>query len=147
MPPAAPLPTTIPSQGPESGLMEAASFRDSSVMAARSRSRVGSAATSGLGFLAAVRTVLAVHGQASLEGHEVLVALVLQLLLDADLRGVVAVDGGLLGLGEELLEQGPRRAAGDADVAEQRLHLGRLGLGLLVAREVEGGIGGGGARL
>src|SRR5947207_4243879 len=147
MPPAAPLPTTITSQGPESGLMEAASWRDASVIAARSRSSVGSAATSGLGLLSAVRTVLAVHGQAADELHEVLVALVLQLLLDADLGGVVAVDGGLLGLGEELLEQRPWHAARDAHVAEQRLHLRRLGLGLLVAREVEAGIGGGGARL
>src|SRR3954466_6876716 len=109
MPPAAPLPTTITSQGPESGLIDAASLRDSSVMAARSRSSVGSAATSGLRFLAAVRAVLAVHGQASDEFHEVLVALVLQLLLDADLRRVVAVDGGLFGLREELLELRTRR--------------------------------------
>src|SRR5690349_4914797 len=118
MPPAAPLPTTITSQGPESGLMDAASRRDSSVMAASSRSSVGSVATSGLRLLAAVRAVLAVHGQAALELHEVLVALVLQLLLDPDLRRVVAVDGRLLGLGEELLELRARRPEWEANVAE-----------------------------
>jgi hypothetical protein len=40
MPPEAPLPTTITSHGPEDGLMDAASLRDSSVIAASSRSRV-----------------------------------------------------------------------------------------------------------
>src|SRR5687767_2165031 len=105
IPPAAPLPTTITSQRAVPGLMAAASRRDSSVTAARSRSRVRSA-MSGLRFLPAVRAILAVDGMAAHELGQDLVALVAQLLVDADLRAVVAVDGRLLGGDEELLHRG-----------------------------------------
>src|SRR5687768_5354444 len=81
MPPAAPLPTTITSQREEPGLMGAASLRDSSVMAVRSRSSVGSEAISGLRLLSAVRAVLAVHRLAPHELGQELVALVAQLLV------------------------------------------------------------------
>src|SRR5258707_10522078 len=134
MPPEAPLPTTITSQGPEVGLMDAASLRDSSVMARRSRSRVlsaGAAAAtvrlfgciSGLRLLPAVRAILAVHRQAAHELEQDLVALVPQLLVDADLGGVVAVDGGLLGVREERLELRLAAAAMASHVAQQSVHL------------------------
>src|SRR5262245_51644111 len=110
MPPAAPVPTTMTSQVCVPGLTAAACRRDSSVIAVRSRSSVLSAATSGLRLLPAVGAIPALHGPAAHELQQDPVALVAQLLLDADLGGVVAVDGRLLGVGEELLEQ--RLAAG-----------------------------------
>src|SRR5688572_33279550 len=120
MPPAAPLPTTIASQGPESGLMDAARRRESSRTAARSRARVGSAGMSGLRLPPAVRAILAVLGQAADEFGQQLVALVPKVLVDADLRRVVTVDRGLLGVGEERLERWPPpRVPGH--VAEQRV--------------------------
>src|SRR5687767_13406425 len=139
MPPAAPLPTTIASQGPEPGVMDAARRRDSSRIAARSRSSVGSAGMSGLRLPPAVRAILAVDGQAADERGQDLVALVPEILVDADLRRVVAVDRGLLGVEEERLEGSPLRRM-LTDVAEERVDLRRLRLGLLVARDVERGI-------
>src|SRR6185295_8444292 len=89
MPPAAPLPTTITSHCPVPGLIDAASLRDSSVTA--SRSRVGSAGmVTSLRLLPAMRAVLAVLGLATDELRQDLVALVAKLLVDPDLRGVVA---------------------------------------------------------
>src|SRR5215510_871474 len=107
--------------------MDAASFRESSRTAARSRSSVGSAAILGLRLLPAVRAILAVHGEAAHELLEDRVALVAQLLVDADLRGVVAVDGGLLDGREERLERRGRRRVGrpfPAQIGEERLDLG-----------------------
>src|SRR6267142_2313568 len=75
MPPEAPLPTTMTSHGPEVGWL---------------------AAFLGLRLLPAVRAILAVHGQAAHELEQYLVALVAELLVDADLGRVVAVDGRLL---------------------------------------------------
>src|SRR5437870_4659460 len=118
MPPAAPLPTTMMSQVPEPGLMVEASRFDSSRLAERSMSRVGSAGISGLRRLPAPGAILAVHGLAADELEQDLVALVAQLLVDADLRRVVAVDGGLLGRHEERLQRRPlpRRRGRAADV-------------------------------
>src|SRR5712691_335103 len=117
MPPAAPLPTTITSQRAEPGLMVEASRRDSSRLAERSMSRVGSAGMSGLRLLPAPGAVLAVHGLAADELEQDLVALVAQLLVDTDLGRVVAVDGGLLRGDEEGLQGRPLprlvRAAAD----------------------------------
>src|SRR5687767_9319377 len=76
MPPAAPVPTTITSQGPLFGVIVRASVRDSSRTAARSRSRVGSEAISALRFLPAVRAILAVLCLAPHELGQDLVALV-----------------------------------------------------------------------
>src|SRR5687768_4909178 len=158
MPPAAPLPTTMTSHCVEPGLTAAASRRDSSVTAARSRSRVGSAAILRLRFLPAVRAILAVDGMASHELGEDLVPLVAQLLVDADLRRVVRVDRRLLGGDEEPLHRrlpellrrrgsvqgGVGRLLGVADVGGPlllrvvRLLRRRAGLGhLLVAAHVE----------
>src|SRR6188768_3848429 len=117
MPPAAPLPTTIASQGPEFGVIDAASRRDSSSTAARSRSSVGSAGMSDLRLPPAVRAILAVHGQAADELRQERVALVAQVLVDADLGRVVPVDRGLLGVGEEGLEGRP--LARVPDVAQE----------------------------
>src|SRR4029077_12957124 len=137
MPPAAPVPTTITSHFSVPGLMAAAWRRDSSVMAVRSRSSVLSAGISGLRLLPAVRAIPAFDGGAAHELQQHLVALVAQLLVDADLGRVVAVDGRLLGVREELLQQ--RLAAGGVavHVAQQRVHLRRPGARLLVARDVE----------
>src|SRR5437879_10014706 len=104
MPPAAPLPTTITSQVPEPGLMVEASRFDSSRLAERSMSRVGSAGISGLRRLPAPRAILAVHRLASDELEQDLVAFVAQLFVEPDLGRVVAVDGGLLGRHEEGLK-------------------------------------------
>src|SRR5262245_48350288 len=118
IPPAAPLPTTIASQGPEDGVMDAASLRDSSVMAGRSRSSVRSAAISGLPLLAAVRAVLPALRLAAHELGQDRGALVAELLLEADLRGVVAVDRRVLRDREEGLEGLAAGAGGfQADVA------------------------------
>src|SRR5437899_12549673 len=82
MPPAAPLPTTITSQVPEPGLMVEASRFDSSRLAERSMSRVGSAGISGLRRLPAPRAILAVHRLASDELEQDLVAFVAQLFVE-----------------------------------------------------------------
>src|SRR6185295_1767704 len=107
--------------------MVAARWRDSSVTAARSRSSVGSAAMSGLRLLPAVRAILAVHGQAPHELLQDRVALVVQLLVDADLRRVVAVDGGVLRVGEERLDGrgrgGAARGPRLAEVGQEGVHL------------------------
>ena len=73
--------------------------------------------------LPAVRAVLAVHGLAADELAEELVALVAQLLVDADLGRVVAVDRRLLRGHEERLERRLRRALVAADVCEDRVDL------------------------
>src|SRR5262245_32326184 len=109
MPPAAPLPTTMTSQVPDPGLMVEARRRDSARLSDRSMSSVGSAGISGLRRLPAPGAILAVHGLASDELEQDLVALVAELLVHSDLGGVVAVDGGLLGGHEEGLQ---RRALG-----------------------------------
>src|SRR5882724_3858764 len=59
--------------------------------------------------LPAVRTVLTVFGLAADELFEELIALVAQLLVDADVRRVVAADRRLLGHHEEGLERHSRR--------------------------------------
>ena len=56
-------------------------------------------------FLPAVLTVLAVDGLAPDELFDEYIALVAQLLVNADVRRVVGVDGGLLGHHEERLER------------------------------------------
>src|SRR5262249_22655311 len=118
MPPAAPLPTTITSQLPEPGLMVSASRFDSARLSERSMSSVGSVGISGLRRLPAPRAILAIHRLAALELEQDLVALVAQLLVDADLGGVVAVDRGLLRRDEEGLQRRllARRLRRTADV-------------------------------
>src|SRR6185503_6411466 len=99
---------------------DAASRRDSSVIARRSRSVVGSAATLCLRLLPAVGAVLAVLGLAADELGQDLVALVVELLVDADLGGVVAVDGRAFGDREERLQGQPaRRGVGAPHVAHE----------------------------
>src|SRR5947209_7486883 len=74
-------------------------------------------------FLAAVRTVFAVLGLAADELPEKLVALVPQLLVNTDVRGVVAADCRLLGHHEECLERRLRRALVAADALKNRVDL------------------------
>src|SRR5262245_6607356 len=102
MPPAAPLPTTMTSQRSLPGLIESASRFDSSRARVRLTSSVGSAC---MMFLPAVRAVLAVFGLAADELTQELIPLVAKLVVDADFRGVVAADGGLLGHHEERFER------------------------------------------
>ena len=76
-------------------------------------------------FLPAVRAVLAVLGLAADELAEEFVALVTQLLVDANLGGVIAVDRRLLGHHEKLFERRPRRPLVAADVAQDLVSLRR----------------------
>src|SRR5436309_14397347 len=73
-----------------------------------------------MNLLAAVRTVFAVFGLAADKLAQELIALVAQLLMDANLRRVVAVDRGVLGHHEELLERSVRGTLIAADIAENR---------------------------
>src|SRR5438093_9970777 len=88
------------------GLTESASRFDSSSARVRLTLSVGSSC---MMFLSAVRAVLAVLGLAPDELPEELVALVAQLLVNADVRGVVAANRRLLGHHEERLERRLRR--------------------------------------
>src|SRR6476660_9466753 len=74
-------------------------------------------------FLPTVLTVLAVDGFAADELLDVLIALVAQIFVDADLGRVVGVDGGLLGHHEERLERRLWRALVAADGLEDRVDL------------------------
>src|SRR6266511_6271926 len=73
--------------------------------------------------LPAVRTVLAVFGLAADELLEKLIALVVQLLMDADLRRVVPADRRLLGHHEKGLQRRVRRLLVAADALEDRVDL------------------------
>src|SRR5215213_2784521 len=136
MPPAAPLPTTMTSHGPDFGVMDEAIRFDSETTPPRLRERVGSGIhelsnekckmqnvkarlDASLFFhfslfifhftpVSLLPTPLAVLPIDRLAAHELwqrLVALVAEFLVDPDLRRVVAVDGGVLGGDEELLER------------------------------------------
>src|SRR5262249_42124411 len=120
------------SQRSRPGLIDAARRRDSSTALARSSVSVRSACivsprrpdSVALRFLlAARRAIPAVLGLASDEVVKEPVALVAQLLVDTDLRGVVAANRRLLRHDEELLERRPRRALVAADVAQDRVCL------------------------
>src|SRR6059036_2812784 len=87
MPPAAPLPTMMTSQRSLPGLIESASRFDSSSARVRLTLSVGSSC---MVFLPADRAILAVFGLAADELPQELIALVAQLLVNADLRRVVA---------------------------------------------------------
>src|SRR6185312_1009351 len=76
-------------------------------------------------FLPAMRTVLAVHGLAADELPDERIALVAQLLVNADLRRVVAIDRRPLGHHEERLERRLGRALVAADALENRVDLTR----------------------
>src|SRR5262245_51801456 len=73
--------------------------------------------------LSTVRTVLAVLGLAADELPEELIALVAQLLVDADARGVVAANGRPLGHHEKRFERGLRIFLVAADGLEDRIDL------------------------
>src|SRR5215510_8345574 len=106
IPPAAPLPTTMTSQRSLPGLIESASRFDSSSARVRLTLSVGSSCIVALRMLLpAVRAVLAVFGLAADEFFQELIALVTELLVNTNLRGVVAADGCLLGHHEKRLER------------------------------------------
>ena len=132
MPPAAPLPTMITSHFCDPGLMDAARRCDSAVTAERSSSSVGSR---GIRPPASARSADTPcrPGSGSPGTRAGPVALVAQLLVDPDLRGVVAADRRVLRLDEELLERrrldARRRPLVAAHVGEQRLRLSGRKLG------------------
>src|SRR5262245_10656216 len=76
--------------------------------------------------LPTVRTILTVLRLAADELAQELVALVLQLLVNADLRRVVATERCILAHDEEFFERCFRRAFVAADVAEDRVQLCRV---------------------
>src|ERR1051325_9194257 len=76
-------------------------------------------------FLPAMRAIFAVLGLAADELAEELVALVAQLLVDADLGGVIPVDRRLLGDHEKFFQRRPWRPLVAADVAQDLVSLRR----------------------
>src|SRR5262249_40743375 len=94
------------------GLIESARRFDSSSARVRLTLRVGSPC---MVFLSAMRAVLAILGLAADEFLEELIALVPQLVVNADLRRVVAANRRLLGHHEKRLERrlGIRLVAAD----------------------------------
>src|SRR5690606_19382270 len=117
IPPAAPEPTTMTSYGSRPGVTVGCGG-----VAERT---IGMSTSEGCGLrrLPAVRALLAVLGLAADKLGEELVALVAQLLMDPDLRRVVAADGRVLDGAEELLGRRLRVALVPAQVGEQFLDL------------------------
>src|SRR5438445_3720527 len=74
-------------------------------------------------FLSAVRAVFPIFGLAADELAEELIALVAQLLVNADVRRVIAANRRLLDHHEESLERRLRRALVAADALEDRIDL------------------------
>src|SRR5439155_23480292 len=78
-----------------------------------------------MNLLAAVRTVFAVFGLAADNLAQELIALVAQLLMEANLRRVVLVNRRVRGHHEELLERSVWGTLITADIAENRIGLPR----------------------
>src|SRR5262249_38684203 len=130
MPPAAPLPTTMASQRALPGLIAAASCRDSASTLSSSSVSVRSVCmTSRPMFLTAMRAIFPVLGLTSDELAEELVALVSQLLVDADLGCVVPANRRLFRHHEELFDRRARLPFVAADLLQHRVDLRGTELG------------------
>ena len=122
MPPAAPVPTTITSHLPVFGVMAVESLRDSLVMAYRSTVMVRSACIEFSAFCPQCGQSLPSSVAHPTNSGSIWLPLVPQLLVDADLGGVVAVDGGLFGGLKKRSSGVTRLQLVPADVGHQRVH-------------------------